>query len=106
MSIRSLRGHAICALIAAAIAIIARFAEISQIGRVGRHWVLFLAALPDWPAFWVIALLGAGSGPHGFPNYGDESVWVLTFVFWWVLIELGRAWMAKRRAARSRAPQR
>ena len=75
------------------ISIAGMFLEIGRVAPAGQ--IAALASSLAWPGFYVAALLGLRGGADGHP--GLVEMWVLTFVFWWGLIALGRAgWRAMR----------
>src|SRR5689334_2779756 len=58
-----------------------------------------LLVLPSYPGSIVVAFMGIGHGPDGFPNEEDVAPYVFTFVLWWGLIHFTRKWRARRRVA-------
>ena len=68
----------------------------AQIGTVGSEGLLpQIASAPVLPGFYVALLLGLGRGVHGFPTQADAAPYLIAFLFWWVVIDQGRAWRAR-----------
>ena len=60
-----------------------------------------MLALPSIPGDLVVAFMGIGHGPDGFPNQADIAPYLFTFVLWWVLIHCTRKWWEGRRLTMS-----
>jgi hypothetical protein len=65
-------------------------------GRLSAQWLDAVLAAPTLPAFWLATFIGVRGGPDGLPHPG--SVYGLTFVLLWALIDLMyAAWRWTRR---------
>jgi hypothetical protein len=86
------------AILALAITVMSIWGSFAEIGfpSPDRH-LAHLASLANLPGAFVIALLGLGHGPDGFPNHDDVSMYVLTFLMWWGAIYGVRAWWTSRK---------
>jgi hypothetical protein len=78
---------AVCAAVTAAISVAALFAPPALDGL---KWLVVPLAVPAIPASLVTFALGLGGGPENLPYYTDPSMYVLTFLLWWGIIESGR----------------
>lgn len=79
------------ALCAGVITIVAAVGMVAQIGTVGAEGnIPVLMSMPAEPVLFLIAFLGIGGGPSGFPRQTDILVYILTFLLWWGLIAAGR----------------
>jgi hypothetical protein len=79
---------AIWALVITAISLVGSHLEIGFTSP-GRRLAHF-ASLPALPGAWVVALLGLGHGPDGFPTQEDVLPYLLTFLLWWGVIHGAR----------------
>ena len=85
---------ALCAGLIVAIGAVGMFAQIGTVGAEGL--LLWVASVPVLPGFFVALFLGLGKGAHGFPTQDDVAPYVIAFVLWWLVIELGLAWLLRR----------
>ena len=69
----------------------------AQIGTVGREGLpAQIATAPVLPGFYAALFLGLGRGAHGLPTQVDAAPYLVAFLFWWVVIDQGRAWWPRR----------
>jgi hypothetical protein len=84
-----------------AIAAIGTVGQIGTVAAEGLPWQI--AAAPALPGFYAALFLGLGRGAHGFPTQADVAPYLLAFVFWWLIIDQGRAWWQRRRTRTARS---
>jgi hypothetical protein len=90
MNPRRIVTSAILALVITAMTAVGSSAEIGFPSA--RRHLAQLASLPAYPAAYVVAVLGLGHGPDGFPNHFDVWMYLFTFLLSWGGIYGARVW--------------
>jgi hypothetical protein len=93
--IRRIITSAILALAITAMSVVGSFAQIGFPSP--RRHLAHLASLPAVPGAFVVAMLGLGHGPEGFPTHRDVPTYVLTFLLWSGVIYGARVWWSSRK---------
>jgi hypothetical protein len=75
--------------VCAAVVTIATAVGLFAVDNSSAQWLEGLLSWPAMPGFNLANILGLRGGPDGLPHlaYG----YVLTFVLWWMVIDLGQA---------------
>ena len=97
---RSRATRAVYAGVLSTISVAALFAPTS-LDRL--KWLLVPLAVPAIPAQVATSALGLGSGPESLPYYGDPSMYLMTSLVWWAIIEgLRKLWIWRRTRGHAR----